>query len=39
METAAADFTAFEVIVPSIFLIAALVVMCVLIRVCMKTEG
>lgn len=39
METAATDFTAIEVIIPSIFLIAALVVMCVLIRVCMKTEG
>jgi hypothetical protein len=39
METAAADFTALEVIVPSIFLIAALVLMCVLIKVCIKTEG
>ena len=39
METAAADFTPIEVIVPSLFLIAALVVMCILIKYCIKTEG
>lgn len=39
METAATDFTAIEVIVPSVFLIAALVLMCILIKVCIKTEG
>jgi hypothetical protein len=39
METAATNWTAIEVIIPSIFLIAALVVMCVLIKVCIKTEG
>jgi hypothetical protein len=39
METAATSFTAIEVIVPSAFLIAALVVMCILIKVCIKTEG
>jgi hypothetical protein len=39
METAATNFTAIEVIVPSAFLIVALVLMCVLIKYCIKTEG
>jgi hypothetical protein len=39
METAAANFTAIEVLVPSAFLIAALILMCILIKVCIKTEG
>ena len=39
MNLAATNWTAIEVIVPSLFLVAALVLMCVLIKVCIKTEG
>ena len=39
MDLAATTWTEFEVIVPSLFLVLAMVLMCLLIKFCIKTEG